>query len=173
MFIQHYLLLLFFFKWMTIDIVLQLLSLSKIIHRNGSLQNYDTSKVTKWPFWKSFEGKDDSTLPFMPRESIHCCTKLYTSWERIIDHLVPNIHLLGFLQVGGIWTLTKYLTHHKVGDIRGSKPKFLKWEANELCAPLTSLFDLVAKEGFLGSWTINTIQMIFKSSERRYEAIGP
>ena len=48
----------------------------------------------------------------------------------------------------------------------GSKPKLLKWVANDLFEPITKLFNLVAKEGSHASWTINIIQMIFKSSER-------
>ena len=61
----------------------------------------------------------------------------------------------------------KYLANHKVGDIHGLKLELLKWVANDLCEPITKLFNLVAKEDFPTSWTINIIQMIFKSSERR------
>ena len=46
------------------------------------------------------------------------------------------------------------------------KLEFLKWAAFDLCKPITKLFNLVAREGFLASWTANIIQMIFKSGER-------
>ena len=60
----------------------------------------------------------------------------------------------------------KDLANHKARDIHGLKPEFLKWVANDLCEPITKLFNLVAREGFPASWTINIIQMIFKSDER-------
>ena len=37
---------------------------------------------------------------------------------------------------------------------------------NVLCKPIIKLFYLMAKEGFLASWTINIVHMIFKSGER-------
>ena len=66
---------------------------------------------------------------------------------------------------GKIWARMKDLANHKARDIHGSKPKHLKWVANDLCEPITKLFNLVAKESFPASWTINISQMIFKSSE--------
>ena len=61
----------------------------------------------------------------------------------------------------------KDLANQKARDIHGLKPKLLEWIANDLCEPVTKLFNLVAREGFPASWIINIIQMIFKSSERR------
>ena len=53
------------------------------------------------------------------------------------------------------------LANHKVGDFHGLKLKFIKWIANDLCKQITKLFNLMAKEEFPASWTINIIQMIF------------
>ena len=61
----------------------------------------------------------------------------------------------------------KDLTNHKAEDIHGLEHELLKWAINDLCEPIIKLFNLVAKEGFLASWTINIIQMIFKFGERR------
>ena len=58
------------------------------------------------------------------------------------------------------------LANHKAWDIYGLKLEFLKWVAIDLCEPITKLFNLVAREGFLASWTTNIIQMISKSSQR-------
>ena len=60
----------------------------------------------------------------------------------------------------------KDVANHKVGDIHGLKHEPPKWVANDLCKSITRLLNLVAKEGFSISWTINTIQLIFKSGER-------
>ena len=68
--------------------------------------------------------------------------------------------------MGEIWAHMKELANHKAGDIHGLKPKLLKWVANDLSEPITKLFNLVAKEGFPASWTINMIQLIFKFGER-------
>jgi len=38
----------------------------------------------------------------------------------------------------------------------------MKWATIDLCEPITKLFNIVAREGFLASWTTNNIQMIFK-----------
>ena len=57
------------------------------------------------------------------------------------------------------------LANHKAGDIQGLKPKFLKWVVTNLFVPITKPFNIMAKEGFQASWTINIIQMIFTSSE--------
>ena len=54
------------------------------------------------------------------------------------------------------------LTNHKVGDTHGLKHELIKWDANDLCEPITKLLNLVAKEGFLASWIVNILQMIFK-----------
>ena len=56
-------------------------------------------------FWKSFEEKDDSTLPFTPQEAIDYCTKLYTSGQSINDHFVPNIQLPNVFTKGEIWAI--------------------------------------------------------------------
>ena len=117
-------------------------------------------------FWKSFEEKDDLTLPFTPQEAVDYCTKLYTSGQSINDHFVPNTQLPNVFTKGEIWATMKDLANHKASDIHGLKPKFLKWAANDLCEPITKLFNLVAREGFPTSWTTNIIQMIFKSGER-------
>jgi hypothetical protein len=37
----------------------------------------------------------------------------------------------------------KDLANHKAGDIHGLKPELLKWAANDLCAPITLLFNMV------------------------------
>ena len=42
-------------------------------------------------FWKSFEEKDDLTLPFTSQEAIDYCTKSYTSGQSLNDDFVPNI----------------------------------------------------------------------------------
>ena len=60
----------------------------------------------------------------------------------------------------------KDLANHKAKDIHRSKPKLLKWVANDLFESITKLSNLVAKEGFSVSWTNNFIQIIFKFSER-------
>ena len=80
--------------------------------------------------------------------------------------LFQMCNFLMFLQKGKIWTTMKDLANHKVGDIHGLKAEFLKWVANDLCEPITKLFNLVASEGFPTSWTTNIIQIIFKSSKR-------
>ena len=46
------------------------------------------------------------------------------------------------------------------------KRELLKWATNDLCEPIKKLFNLVAKEGFTTTWTINIIQMIFEYGER-------
>ena len=60
----------------------------------------------------------------------------------------------------------KDLRNHKASDIHGINLEFLKCIANDLCEPITKLFNLVAQEGILATWTINIIQITFKSSER-------
>jgi hypothetical protein len=68
----------------------------------------------------------------------------------------------------------KDLANHKARDFRGLKLQLLKWDANHLCEPITRQFNLVAKEDFPTSWTINIIQMIFKYDERHsLGTIGP
>jgi hypothetical protein len=60
----------------------------------------------------------------------------------------------------------KDLANHKARDMHVLKPKLLKWVVNDLCEPIKKQFKLVVKEGFLASWTINIIQMVFKYGER-------
>jgi hypothetical protein len=108
-------------------------------------------------FWKSFEGKDDSTLPITPQEAIHNCTKLYTSCQSINDRIVPTIQLLDVFIEGGIWAHMEDLANHKAKEICGLKRELQKRVANDLYEPISKLFNLVAKEGFLASWT-NIIQ---------------
>lgn len=43
----------------------------------------------------------------------------------------------------------KDLAHCKVGGIHGLKPKFHEWVVNDICEPITKLFNLVATMGFL------------------------
>ena len=118
-------------------------------------------------FWKSCEEKLDSTLPFTPQEAIDYCTKLCALGQIINDHFVPTIELPNVFKEGEIWAHMKDLTNHKAEDIHGLEHELLKWAINDLCEPIIKLFNLVAKEGFLASWTINIIQMIFKFGERR------
>ena len=59
-----------------------------------------------------------------------------------------------------MWAHRKDLANHKVGDINGLKPKLLKWVANDLCEPKRGLFNLVAKEDFPTSWTMNMSQNV-------------
>ena len=113
-------------------------------------------------FGRCLKKKMIRTLPFTPQEAVDYCTKLYTSRQIINDHVVMNIQLFHVFTVGGHML---YLANHKASDIHGLKPEFLKWATNDMCEPITLLFNLVAKEGLLASWTINIIQMIFKSSE--------
>jgi hypothetical protein len=45
------------------------------------------------------------------------------------------------------------------------KLKLPKWVANDLREPIAKLFNLVAREGFLSSWTTNVIQMTFECNQ--------
>ena len=60
----------------------------------------------------------------------------------------------------------KDLANHNAGDIHGLEFELLKWVANDLCELITKLFNLVAKEGFPTSWTINIVQIIIKYGEK-------
>jgi hypothetical protein len=58
------------------------------------------------------------------------------------------------------------LAKHKATDIHGLKLEFLSWVAHDLYEPIRKPLCLVVKEVFPGLWTINIIQMIFKSWDR-------
>ena len=55
----------------------------------------------------------------------------------------------------------KDLANREAMYIHGLQPQLRKWVANNLHEPITKLFNLVAKEGFPSSSTVNIIQMIF------------
>ena len=94
-------------------------------------------------------------------------TQNYTPHKKSIDdHFLPNIELLDVFTKGEIWAHMTNLENHKVRDIHGLKLELLKWATNDLCEPIKKLFNLVAKEGFTTTWTINIIQVIFEYGER-------
>ena len=78
-------------------------------------------------FWKGFEEKDDSTLPFTPQEAMDYYTKLYTSRQSINDHFVSNTQFPNVFTKREIWAIMKYLGDHKARGIHGLKLEFLKW----------------------------------------------
>ena len=85
----------------------------------------------------------------------------------INDHLVPNIQPPDVFTEGEIWAHMTNLANLKAGYIHELKFELLKWATNDLvCEPITKQFNLVAKEGFTATWTINNIQMIFKYDEK-------
>ena len=77
-----------------------------------------------------------------------------------------------FLQKGiYIWVHMRDLANHKACDIHELKTGFLKWATNDLCEPITKMFNCVAKEYFPIFMDYRLIHMIFKYRERRSQAI--
>ena len=121
-----------------------------------------TSSTQKWPnffLWKSFEEKDELTLPFTSQEAIIYYKKKHTPRDKVsMIMLFQTFSFLMLLQKGKYGPIyMKDLASHKAKDIHGLKPKLLKWVANNLCEPITQPFNLVVKEGLLASWIINII----------------
>lgn len=74
--------------------------------------------------------------------------------------MIILLQTLGFhtLLHKGLYGQYDRSTQCKVEDIYGLKAEFLKWVAKDVCEPITMLFNLVAREGFQASWTINIIE---------------
>ena len=70
---------------------------------------------------KSFEEKDDLTLPFTPQIVVDYCTL----WQSVIDHFVSNIQLLDVFLVG-VWLHMKGLPNHNDDDIYMGSNQFSK-----------------------------------------------
>ena len=70
---------------------------------------------------------------------------------------MPNVWLPNVFTEGEIWVHMKDLANYKAGDIHELKFEFLNWATNDLCELIIKLFNVMAKESFLTSWTINII----------------
>jgi hypothetical protein len=87
-------------------------------------------------------------------------------------HVSPRIYIIpSILWHQKLQIETRYGPYERSSKSQGRvypcvKTQTFKWVVDDLCEPIKKLFKLVGKEGFLASWTINIIQMVFKYGER-------
>ena len=126
-----------------------------------------TYSTQKWPktileeLWRKRWFDHQPLPPLMPQEAIEYCTKLYTSGQSIIDHFILNIELNFWC----FYSRRNMDPHKRLSKSQGLWYPWVETIVSKMgykwSAAITSIFNLVAKEGFLTSWTIDIIQIIF------------